>query len=74
MVKEEPTITTVLEMMLLPAFMEAERIIAHNASFDMNLLWIEAGRIGKKAQQKVISLKPKVYCTMKTTTDLLKLP
>jgi DNA polymerase III epsilon subunit-like protein len=53
----------------------ADRIIAHNISFDWRLLTILATRLGPKALKDMETLKaiPKV-CTMKTTTQLCKLP
>lgn len=53
----------------------ADRIIAHNMSFDWRLLTILATRLGPTALKDLETLKstPKV-CTMRTTSSLCKLP
>lgn len=50
----------------------ADIIVGHNISFDMNMLWFECCR--HKLQKDFMQFKEKTYCTMKETTELLKIP
>ena len=53
----------------------ADKIIAHNMSFDWRLLTILATRLGPKALKDLETLKPTPkICTMRATSTLCKLP
>lgn len=72
-VKDADVFTWFLEDVVIPMFDSCDLIVAHNASFDMNMLYLEAQRSWRKAiVEKVLWYKSKVFCTMKTTTNLVK--
>lgn len=51
--------------------MEVVDVIAgHNVGFDMNMLFVEAKRIGE--QQRVVELEPKLIDTMKESKDAVQ--
>jgi len=49
----------------------ADCIIAHNASFDMNMLYFEAKRMGQ--EKDILLQRDKIFCTMEATTDLCRI-
>lgn len=51
---------------------KADLLVAHNANFDMNMIWLELARVG--AHSELINLREKVLCLMKATTELCELP
>jgi DNA polymerase-3 subunit epsilon len=59
---------------IIPAFGSmvalADEIVAHNIEFDLKLATFEFERHG---HEQILRAKPR-FCTMKTTTDLCKLP
>jgi len=74
MVKDAPVFHWFLEDVVIPTFDSADLIVAHNTYFDMNMLFIEAQRTGdKRIIDKVLWYKSKVFCTMKNTTNLVKI-
>lgn len=58
-------------------FEQADYVIAHNLSFDSNMIDIELGNVAnpalRSAMQDAWDLAD-CYCTMELTTDILKLP
>lgn len=75
MVKDADLFFWFFEDVVIPTFDNADLIVAHNTRFDMNMLYIEAVRTGdKRVVDKVLSYKPKTFCTMKTTWPVVRIP
>ena len=73
----KPLFTSFLEDTVLPLFESVDVIVAHNAAFDMNVLYFEAMRIStahNNFAERVLNLKKKVFCTMQATTDVVQIP
>lgn len=50
-----------------------DKVIAHNAEFDMNIIMSECARSGKQSLISLLKNDCNVYCTMQKAKELLKL-